>query len=164
MSAESEALRAPLSEWEEAMFGHFTAHTEQENALLGTYEDLAERSPNEFVRYLAAMLLEDERRHHRMFTQLANTVVADANLTRGADDVPPITRAHDAPELLTLTERLLELEEDDRQQLARLRRELKPVRETTMWDLLVQLAERDTEKHLLILRFIHDVAREAARR
>ncbi|HEV7679818.1 MAG TPA: hypothetical protein VGQ42_14745 [Candidatus Dormibacteraeota bacterium] len=153
------ALRPALSVWEENLFSHFVEHTDQETAVLAVYEDLAESSPNEFVRYLAALLLEDERRHHRIFTQLANTMVSQANLISRPDDVPSLTPAKDGGELRALTERLIALEEDDKTQLARLRKELKPVRDTTIWDLLVQLAERDTEKHLLVLRFIAGVAK-----
>lgn len=158
-----DVLRPPLSTWEQQLFDHFTAHTEQEADLVAVYQNLAERSPSDFVRYLAALLVDDEQRHHRIFTQLANTMVDEANLTRGDEDVPPLSYTRDVASLLGVTEQLIRLEEEDKAQLARLRRELRPVRETTMWDLLVQLAERDTEKHLLILRFIAAVSREAAR-
>lgn len=157
------ALRPPMSEWEEELFAHFTAHTEQENTLLSAYEALARSGGSEFVRYLSAMLLEDEKRHHRMFTQLANTMVAQSTLARGEDDVPPVTPSRDVAELRPLTAQLIALEEEDKAQLAGLRRRLRDVRDTTLWDLLVQLAERDTEKHLLILRFIDGIARDAAR-
>lgn len=156
-------LHSAMSVWEQELFEHFTAHTEQENELLGVYADLAERSPNAFVRYLAALLLEDESRHHRMFIQLANTVVDQANLIPNDDDVPSITHGREVAQLRGVVERLIALEEDDQVQLANLRNKLRPVRDTTMWDLLVQLAERDTEKHLLILRFVARAAREAAR-
>ncbi|HZS13284.1 MAG TPA: hypothetical protein VFC09_01670 [Candidatus Dormibacteraeota bacterium] len=157
------ALLQPMSQWEEQLFAHFTAHTEQEVTLLGAYEDLARNGDTQFIRYLASLLLEDEQRHHRMFTQLANTLVSQANLTTGADDIPPLETSDDVARIAPLTGRLIALEEDDRVQLARLRKELRPVRDTTLWDLLVQLAERDTEKHLLILRFIDAASRQATR-
>jgi rubrerythrin len=154
-------LQGAMSVWEEELFDHFVAHTEQENELLAVYEDLTEHSPNEFVRYLTRMLLDDEKRHHRMFSQLAQTIVDDANLDHQPDDVPSLSHNRDVAQLRSVTERLMALEEEDQVQLAMLRRTLRPVRDTTIWDLLVQLAERDTEKHLLILRFLSGVAREA---
>lgn len=157
------ALRAPLSTWEEGLFNHFTAHTQNETDVLGAYAAMAQSSPNGYVRYPSALLLEDEQRHHRIFTQLANTLFSEASLTQGPDDVPSISHTEDAAELRALTQRLIDLEEDDAVELARLRKELTPVRDTTLWDLLVQLAERDTEKHLLILKFIEGVAKSAAR-
>ncbi|HXA29468.1 MAG TPA: hypothetical protein VN193_12080 [Candidatus Angelobacter sp.] len=159
----SPALRAPLSAWEEDLFNHFTAHTQKETDVLGVYAEMAQSSPDGYVRYLAALLLEDEQRHHRIFTQLANTLASQASLTPGPDDVPSISRTEEAADLGALTQRLVDLEEDDAVELARLRKELKPVRETTLWDLLVQLAQRDTEKHLLILKFIAGVAKREAR-
>jgi len=154
------ALLSTLSVWEQELFDHVTAHTEQEKELLSVYEELAERSPNAFVRYLATLLLEDEQRHHRMFSQIASSIVDDATLVHGADDLPRLTN-RGGGELEEITRRLLALEEDDRTELARLRKRLRPVRDTTLWDLLVQVAERDTEKHILILRFIEHVARQA---
>ena len=157
------ALRPPMSSWEEELFAHFTAHVEQENTLLGAYEALASTSGSEFVRYLSAMLLEDERRHHRMFTQLANTMVAQSELGRVEDDIPPVAPTSEVAGLRPLTAQLIALEEHDKQELAALRRKLRDVRDTTLWDLLVQLAERDTDKHLLILRFLDGVSRDAVR-
>lgn len=162
-TATDPALRTALSPWEQELFDHVTAHTEQESELLAEYEALAERSPNAFVRYLATLLLEDEHRHHRLFVQLANTIVDNATLVENPDDVPHLTTPHDAADLRALTAQLLGLEEDDRVQLGRLRKRLRSVRDTTLWDLIVQIAERDTEKHLLILQFIERVARQAAR-
>ncbi|HZS14427.1 MAG TPA: hypothetical protein VFC09_07505 [Candidatus Dormibacteraeota bacterium] len=158
MSTNFQELPAPLSEWEEQLYGHVTAHTEQERGLLEAYQRLAEQSPSGFVRYLTGMLLEDEERHHRMFRQIANAIVADATLQRREDAVPPVLPTKDGPELIAVAKKMLELEEEDKTALARLRKELKPVRSTTLWDLLVQIAERDTEKHLLILRFIVDAS------
>jgi hypothetical protein len=45
-------------------------------------------------------------------------------------------------------------EEQDRRELKRLRRQLRDVKDTTLWDLLVELMERDTERHIAILRFV----------
>ena len=159
---EENLLTFPLSEWEASLLHHFREHTEAEAEMLGTYAELAERSPTEFVRYLLTMLLEDETRHHRMFQELANALVGAANFTRIEPSVPSVTRISDPVELRDLTARLLRLEEDDQRELRRLHKELKLVRKTTLWDLLISLAERDTEKHRLILEFVHTQAAEAA--
>jgi hypothetical protein len=52
-----------------------------------------------------------------------------------------------------LTDQLLKSERQDARELKRLRRKLRSVRHTTLWDLLVDLMERDTQKHIAILRF-----------
>jgi len=50
----------------------------------------------------------------------------------------------------------LAAEEKDRAELRRLRKQLKPFEETTLWALIVDLVLLDTEKHTRILRFISD--------
>jgi hypothetical protein len=62
-------------------------------------------------------------------------------------------------EVLEVTERLLEREEGDLLELKRLRKELSDVKDTTLWGLLVELMERDTDKHIAILRFARRHAR-----
>lgn len=159
---EENLLTSGLSDWEASLLHHFREHTEAESEMLGTYAELAERSPNEFVRYLLTMLLEDETRHHRIFQELTNALVGSANLTRIDPSVPTVTRISDPGQLRDLTATLLRLEEDDQRELRRLHKELKSVRKTTLWDLLISLTELDTEKHKLILEFVHTRAVEGA--
>jgi hypothetical protein len=155
---EDHLLTFHLSSWEASLLRHFREHTEAEGAILETYAELAERSPNEFVRYLLTMLLNDETRHHRMFQELANSVIGAGNFTRIEPDIPLITHIADPVDLRDRTAELLRLEEEDQRELHRLHKELKLVRKTTLWDLLISLAERDTEKHRLILEFVHQQA------
>ena len=53
-----------------------------------------------------------------------------------------------------LTERLLQREREDAEELKRLHRQLKDVRNTSLWDLLVSNMRRDTDKHIEILDFV----------
>jgi len=46
------------------------------------------------------------------------------------------------------------LEEPDEKDLERLKKSLKTVKNTTVWNLLVDVMELDTKKHQLILRFL----------
>jgi bacterioferritin (cytochrome b1) len=57
-------------------------------------------------------------------------------------------------ELRETTDRLLEHEKADAKELDRLRKELRDVKDTTLWGLLVDIMQRDTEKHIAILRFV----------
>ena len=61
-------------------------------------------------------------------------------------------------EVLDTTRRLLHQEEQDLCELKALRRDLRDVKDTTLWDLLVELMQRDTDKHIAILRFAHSHA------
>jgi bacterioferritin (cytochrome b1) len=60
----------------------------------------------------------------------------------------------DRTELRATTDLLLEHEKADAKELERLRKELRDVKDTTLWALLVDIMQRDTEKHIAILRFV----------
>ena len=161
---EEAVLTHSLSAWEADLLTHFREHGKREGEALAAYEKFSRRRHDDFVRYLGGMLLEDERRHHRMFDELANALIGAANLTRLGPDVPPLSPLRDAHELQEQTARLLDLEKEDHAELHRLRKDLEPVKEVTLWELLIRLAELDTQKHITILRFISDAARRESRR
>lgn len=156
-------LTHSLSVWEAGLLAHFREHGKREAEALTAYERFAKRSPEDFVRYLGKMLLEDERRHHRMFDELANALIGTSNLIRIAPDVPPLSPLSDARELQEQTAQLLGLEKADHAELQSLRKALEPVREVTLWELLIRLATLDTLKHIAILNFIADTARREVR-
>ena len=62
--------------------------------------------------------------------------------------------------VLEATATLIQREEDDARQLKKLHRELGDLKDTTLWDLLVDLMERDTQKHIAILRFAQRHAKQ----
>jgi hypothetical protein len=64
--------------------------------------------------------------------------------------------------VLELTEQLLQSERADAKELHRLAREMKDVKDTTMWGLLVKLMEMDTAKHIEILEFARHQARRSS--
>ena len=50
-------------------------HGAEEGELLSTYASLASEAPDEGVRYLVALILEDvQRRHHRLLAELSNAI------------------------------------------------------------------------------------------
>ena len=58
------------------------------------------------------------------------------------------------------TERFLALEKEDNKQLDRLAKDLKDIRTTTLWELVLRLMQDDNAKHQRILEFIRSRARE----
>ena len=66
----------------------------------------------------------------------------------------------DPQKVIELTERLLESERADARELHQLAGEMKDVKDTTMWWLLVRLMEMDTAKHIEILEFVQHHARK----
>lgn len=132
-------------------------HGKDEGRLLATYARFASSAPSPTARYLVSLILDDERRHHRLLGEIANAIgwsweggrpAALPNMGLGRRE------PHEA--LISETRALLREEERDKKELRKLRRKLEPYADTTVWALLVDLMIHDTEKHARILRFILD--------
>jgi hypothetical protein len=128
-------------------------HGSEEGQLLATYERLADESADEATRYLVGLILEDERRHHRLLAELANAMAWDIGSGSPEPSTPwlagPVTG-----ELLDQTRRLLEAEESDERELRKIRRRLRPYARTTLWTLIIDMMILDTKKHATMLRFL----------
>jgi rubrerythrin len=150
----SEGIRATgASSDTRAMVELLERHGAEEGELLAVYEDLASNASDEGARYLISLILDDERRHHRLLVEMANAM-AWGNPSRSPERATPALSTRVDGELLEMTRRLRRAEEADYRKLRRLRRRMHPFRETTLWDLLVQLMMLDTKKHAAMLRFL----------
>ena len=140
---------------EQGIYNHLLSHVEAERGILESYRDAAERSESSAFRYLVNLIVEDEIRHHKRFSELAEALRSDAELSADPPVVPRLDwYKADRKVISELTDGLIAQEKADAKELERLRRELKDVKDTTMWVLLVKLMEADTAKHLEILNFI----------
>ena len=148
------------SAWEQQLYDHVSEHVASEAEILEAYAGLAaDETVSPAFRYLAELILADERRHHTTFRELAETIEHTSQLDVAGAPIPPIAGLRaDRDRVLELTERLIAAEEHDARTLKDLSKELKDVRDTTMWALVVDIMRDDTEKHLKILRFIRDRA------
>ncbi len=152
------------SVWEQELYDHLTSHVEHERAVLAAYEALARDTSVPAFSYLAGLILDDERRHHQLLADLAETIRSSAELTGEPAPIPGLLHfGEEAERIVEQTERFLALEEEDNRELQRLRRQLRDVRDTTPWQLVVELIEHDNAKHRRILSFIKDVARREGR-
>ena len=65
--------REPDRDVEYAVLHMLETHGEREGSALASYEQVAgESSVGGAVQYLVRLILEDERRHHRLFAEMAN--------------------------------------------------------------------------------------------
>jgi hypothetical protein len=146
---------AGLSVWEAALLEHLTEHLHAEAELLAAYEQVVKKAGADYASYLFALIVEDEVRHHRLFAELANALRAPVERAVGAK-VPTVEAVAHPSTLLEVTERLLDAEKADARELKRLARhkDLRRMRGHSLWPLLIELMEHDTEKHRKILRFI----------
>jgi hypothetical protein len=150
------------SPWEVDLWTHLTSHVQAERGLLEEYSAVAERSSSKAFSYLVNLLIEDEIRHHQLFTALAASLRLEAEVRSDDPPIPYLDFVQgDRAAVLEATKKLLASEERDALELKRLQRELRDVKNTTLWSVLVDLMYRDTEKHIAILRFVR---RHAGRR
>jgi rubrerythrin len=138
-----------------ALYDHVGNHIAAERTLLEEYSDIADRTESRAFRYLVNLLIEDEIRHHRIFSELAESLETIALMKAKEPLVPFIdfVRA-DRDAVLEATGRLLEHENEDARELKRLQRELRDTKDDSLNGLLVELMQRDTQKHIAILRFV----------
>jgi rubrerythrin len=143
------------SAWARELHAHLTSHVEIERGMLEEYRSVAEASSSKAFAYLVSLLIEDEMRHHRIFLELADSLET-ISLRPGADPQVPYLDFNrtNKEAVLDLTETLLEKEQQDALELKRLQRELSDVKDTSIWGLLVDLMQRDTQKHIAILKFV----------
>lgn len=144
--------------WVEKVLDQLSTHVDSERGVLAEYAAAAEVIDAPDVRYLMQLILDDERRHHRIFQEMARAVQAGMEGRDLHPQVPNLTGRPVPEEVRELTTRLLAVERKDEDELKALRRELKRVANTTLWALLVDLMALDTEKHERILTFIIDHA------
>ncbi|MDQ6617656.1 MAG: hypothetical protein M3083_23620 [Actinomycetota bacterium] len=141
--------------WEQALQSQLISHVEGERELLEAYQRAADESHSAAFSYLVSLILDDERRHHAIFGDLARTLQTEVDRRPEAFAVPRLGHwGFDQERILELTDSFLAQETTDAAQLQELEAELEPVKDTTMWPLLIRLMQADTRKHLDILHFI----------
>jgi rubrerythrin len=146
-------------EWWAIVIHALQAHAREEAQFLDDYERLCEEVSDPGARFLIELILEDERRHHGMWERMASTARGDDQAT----PPPPRVSPEEAAALLGPTERFLAAEREDRSHLKDLEKQLRPARDETLWQLIVDLMRLDTEKHVKILEYLRDRLREAAK-
>lgn len=154
MSMTDESSAGP-SLWERQLYAHLKGHVETERAMLEKYAEVAERTDSKAFRYLVKLLLDDETRHHRLFSELADSLETEALMKPEEPDIPYMDfQRADRAAVLEGAKELLDNEERDIGEIKRLQRELRDVNDTSLWGLLMELMQRDTEKHIAILKFV----------
>ncbi len=155
---------AGLSAFKRNLYAHLTSHVQAERGLLEQYAAVAEQTESKAFRYLVNLLIQDEIRHHRIFEQMADSLKAE--LSVGSEDpaIPDIdfVRA-DRETVLDGTRHLLKAEERDARELRRLQHELRDEKDVSLWSVLVDVMQRDTQKHLAILRFVRKQTQRGSR-
>lgn len=147
------------SVFEQELYDHLTAHLAGEGEALQAYESLAERTESEAFAYLARLILDDERRHHRMLADLAETIRVSSEMAPGTPPIPYLDLHKDREAILEATDVLLAVEEEDERELKRLTKELADFKDTSLWPLVLEIMRADNAKHRMILTFVRKHAK-----
>lgn len=140
---------------EQELYTHLTEHVRNERQVLERYVAAADATYSHALTYLVKLLIDDERRHHMMFNELASSLKHDAEFHSGEPTIPRMDFDRvDGAAVRELTDELVEREQQDKKELKKLQKELRDLKDTTLWSLLVDLMQRDTEKHIAMLRFV----------
>jgi rubrerythrin len=148
--------------WEERVTALLGDHAGHEAQIVADYRRFSQEVSDPAVRYLIDLVVDDEDRHHRLLAELVEAVVAATDRRSAASALPTLGLGPQPPELRERTRHFLSAEDDDAHQLRALRKAMRDVRDTTIWALLVELMELDTQKHRRILSFIERHSREAS--
>jgi bacterioferritin (cytochrome b1)/hemerythrin-like domain-containing protein len=146
-------LAERLGPTEAILYNHVQDHLRNEQFAIDGYQRITARfDRSSYVGYLVAMILEDERRHHQLFSDLLASIEQ-----RDSATPPAVPEVRPLPELAELREQLeqyLGFEQQDRTELASLARSLRSERDRSLWPVLVEIMRRDTDKHIHILQFL----------
>jgi hypothetical protein len=139
-------------EWWAMITHEFQAHVREEEHFLESYRELVKTIDDPGTRLLVELIVEDEERHHALMARLARE--AREAVEGSVATIAPRFSADDIARLLEPTERFLDAERDDRRRLRALAGALKPLRDTNVWPLVVELMEIDTRKHIRVLEYL----------
>lgn len=149
------------SVWQQDLYEALMTHMSSEGGIVEAYASFAEETSSETVRYLVRLILDDERRHHRILLDLANAVRAEATLEMREGRVPFMdVHSHDEA-LHEATERFLAVEREDLVQMRRLIRQAAGAGGTELEEFVLGLLREDTERHIKILKFIDRLVRHS---
>lgn len=137
--------------WDVTVLEHLTSHVQAEQTIMDDYARAVRTVQEPDVQYLLDLIVDDEVRHHRMMEEMVHALKGMMHWQHVSPAVPGRTHGALSPEVRQLVERFLKVERTDRRELEDLRHKLRPVADTTLWTLLIDLMALDTEKHIRIL-------------
>jgi hypothetical protein len=143
----------PDPEFDARVLETLRTHDLRESSILASYRRMVEESPDEGIRYLGRLIIEDEERHHLVINEMANRIESSIEGRSIEPSTPALSPRVDRG-LLEETRRLIALERQDAKELRLLQKELRYAPATSLLPLLVKLMLHDTQRHIEILRFI----------
>ena len=110
---------------EQELYTHLVEHVQNEREVLERYAAAADATYSHALTYLVQLLIEDERRHHMLFNELADSLRHDAEFHSGDPAIPRMDFDRvDSTAVRKLTDELLERELEDKKELKKLQKDL----------------------------------------
>ncbi len=145
----------------EKMMKSFAAHERNERRFVEEYSDFANQHENPLIRFLLQMIMADEEKHHAVVHTITASLGSDLSWQPTHEGLPKLGQisAEEKEALLKLTADFIQTEKDGIEEYKAL---LKPSANCYggLLVLLIQTIIHDSEKHLMILRFIDEKLRE----
>lgn len=161
MAATEDKTLIGASVIEQEAFDALIAHEQDEADVIAAYETFAKDTESEVVRFLIELIVEDERRHHRVIEQLANTIRSQATFEDVNPRIPYLdVHRHRDRQLLAATRMFLDIERKDRTHLKDLAKTV-GASGGEVDAFIVNLMRMDTERHISILKFIDRLIRRS---
>ena len=148
------------TEWDQHLFDRLGQHEQDEKDAIQAYADFAEQTGSQTVKYLINMIVDDERKHHRVLAELANTIRAEVTFEERGSRLPYLDVHRGDRTLLDATRRFLEVERRDRAEMRGLAKEVDRTG-NELDSFLIKMILDDTDRHIRILRFIERLAKHS---
>jgi len=146
---------------EAKLYHHLTEHLASESIAFDGYQEILQQfDSSTHVGYLLDFVMKDEERHHEIFRDLIGSLERGGSADVGFA-VPEVSPVPEADALRQKLGNFIRFERADRQELVELANDLRRQATDPLWLLLVEIMQRDTDKHLRILEFIHQTVRAA---
>lgn len=143
MNAAGDTRTRGATRWAEGVTRLLDDHLDRERAVVESYERFAGQDLPDLPRYLIALVVDDEKRHHllmaemaRAFDDLDGTPPTGSLLRSAMDQAPP-------PGLLEESERFLAAERADAKELRRLLKAMRVRPDHRLWDLLLAASDEE---------------------
>src|SRR5215212_678226 len=105
---------AGATTYEQELYDHLVKHIDSEMSILQAYDASAKESDSPAYAYLVRLILEDEKRHHQLLRDLAETIRTSAELSGEPTPIPDLAMFRaDRDRILDETARYLAFEEED---------------------------------------------------
>ena len=146
----------------ERLLDQFSRHEMHERKFVEQYRGIVDGIESPLVKFLLRLILSDEEKHHDLVRTISAGLRKDLEWIKGGADMPKLGKlpADRKEELLALTDEFIKAERQTITEYQALLSQSEGYRKG-LPPLLLRIIIHDSEKHLMILQFLHDRLEDA---